>query len=275
MTIRWLVGAVVLAAGLCATALRAGEPAQVHELPTTRALQQGRLVSRESKDHALHQLDLRPADTAAGKGTSVTLIDVLTGTGDWARLDAVHLPALDATVPAAARAQLHWFYGGMVGWMPVPAGWRLREAVIGADGNTGYTFVAPAGAASGWLSYGITPACLSCVLGQVEGLLPGAYRQEAAHGHAHGAGPLSLRPVPDALAHPDACTALLRYRSGALVVRAAVLSSQPLVQPKGDLSAADVYVALPAAQAALAAAIIGDFRHRFVACHAPDGWTGS
>lgn len=264
------VGTAALAAWLCATAAQAAGQTAVHELPTTQVVQQGRFVSREGRDYALRQLVVRPG--GAGHRLPATLIDLLTGTGDWARPDAARLPALATTIPAVVQARLHWFYGGVVGWMPVPAGWRLQEAVIGVDGNTGYTFVAPAGAASGWLSYGVTPACLACVLGDAEGLLPGAHRQEVAHGYAHGVGPLPLRPVPDVLAHPDVCTALLRYRSGALVVRAAELSSLPLAAPEGDLSEAGVYLALPAAQGALAEAIIGDFRHRFVACHAPDGW---
>jgi len=272
MMARRLATAAAALAWLCAPALCAGE--QVHALPTTQTVQAWP-PSREGRDYSLRQRVVHPASDASGKGAPVTLIDVWTGVGEWARPDAGRLPANDMAIPEKARTQLQWFYGDVVGWMPVPSGWRLQNASMGADGNTSYTFVAPRGAASGRLSYGVIPACLSCLLGAAEGLLPGAYEQEVANGYVHGAGPLPPRPEPDVLAHPDECTALLRYRSGSLVAWAAVLSSQPIATPKGDLSEADVFVALPADQAALAEAIIGNFRHRFAACHAPGGWTGS
>jgi len=255
-------------AWMCVPALHAA--GQVHELPTMKGL----WVSREGRDYSLRQAVLHPAGTVAGKGMPVTLIDVLDGTGEWDRPRAVRLPPVDGAVSASARERLHWFYGDVVGWMPVPAGWRLQYVAIGADGNTGYIFVAPAGAASGWLSYGVIPACRGCLLSAVDGLFPGAYEQEVANGYVHGAGPLPLKPVPDMQAHPDDCTALLRYRTGRLTVRAAVLSSEPLAKSEGDLSEADVYVALPARQGGLAEAIVEGFRHRFAACHAPDGWPG-
>jgi hypothetical protein len=266
MTIRCLANVLASMMLLCAPALPAAR--QVHELPAMK----GHWVSREGRDYSLRQAVLHPMGAAAGKRVSVTLVDVVDGTGEWDRPLAARLPPIDMAVPPSIRTQLHWFYGGVVGWMPVPSGWRLQYAARGADGNTGYLFVAPAGAASGWLTYGIIPACLSCLLETADGLLPGAYEQEVANGYVHGPGPLPLRPVPDRLAHPDDCTALLRYRTGRLTVRAAVLSSEPLAKPEGSLSEADVYVALPARQDGIAEAIVGNFRRRFAACHAPDGW---
>jgi hypothetical protein len=66
-----------------------------------------------------------------------------------------------------------------------------------------------------------------------------------------------------------------RYRSDALSVSAAVLSSEPmdgLRSAQGFLSLAEVSVALPSSKAAIADAIMGSFRRTFPACHAPDGW---
>jgi hypothetical protein len=273
MMVRWLAGATALAAWFCTPALHAGGQEQVRKLPVTQEVQQKRFVSQEGKDYVLRQRVVR-TDAVSGEKMSVTLIDVLTGAGDWDRPDAARLPPVDMVVPASVRRRLYWFYDGVIGWMPVPSGWRLQYAASGADGNTSYTFVAPGGAVSGWLAYGVIPACLSCLLGAADGLLPGAYEQEVANGYVHGVGPLPLQPVPDVLEHPDECTALLRYRADPLIARAAVLSSQPLARPKGDLSEADVFVALPAEQATLAEAIIGNFRHHFAACHAPGGWPG-
>lgn len=230
--------------------------------------------SVEGRDYSLRDIAMDHANAHLTGGIPVTLIDVFTGTGDWARPDLAHLPAYKATMPTRLRGQFRLFYGQVVGWMLVPAGWRVQFAAIGADGNTGYTFVAPTGAGSGWLDYGVTPACRSCLLANADGLLPGAWDQLVAQGYVHGAMPWHPAPVPDRLDHPDECTALLRYGSGTLSVHAAVLSSVPMDSKRGDLSLAEVYAALPSFRAASAEAIVDSFRRAYPACHAPNGWPG-
>ncbi|HET6553001.1 MAG TPA: DUF4850 domain-containing protein [Dyella sp.] len=217
-------------------------------------------------DYTLH--------TTMFQGSTVMLIDVHTGTGDWIRTDATRLPPFPLAPPA--KAALQWFFGATVGWMPVPAGWRLQRAAVGADGNTAYTFASPDGVASGWVTYTVVPACESCILQDANGVLPGA----GEHLDASGAGGANLgqtNPVMSWQSHPDDCTAMFRYRSDGLTVHAAVLSSVPisaLDSQKGDLSLAEAYVALPSAKAADADFLLSHFRRAFPACHAPNGWAG-
>jgi hypothetical protein len=128
----------------------------------------------EGQDYSLNDVVVDRANRHLTEGMPVTLIDVRTGTGDWVRPDLADVPAYKANIPAKLSGRFQLFYGGVAGWMLAPEGWRVKHASIGVDGNAGYTFVAPTGRGSGWLDYDITPACLSCVLGEADGLLPGA-----------------------------------------------------------------------------------------------------
>jgi hypothetical protein len=259
---RGLFIAIALLWWLLIPALRATDG--VRELPSAPETQ-----SALGSDYSLH--------TASFAGSSVTLIDVHSGEGDWLRSDPAKLPAFPASTPPSLKGQLQWFYGGVAGWMPVPTGWRVQQASVGADGGTVYTFVAPEGAASGWVSYTVVPACVGCLLQEAEGLLPGAEEHLAELSDAPVANPGQTNPALSWQSHPDDCTALFRYRSGNLQVHAAVLSSEPIAvldNQKGDLSLADIYAALPASKAMLAEFMVTSFRQTFLACHAPGGWAG-
>lgn len=209
-------------------------------------------------------------------GITATLIDVHAGGGDWTRVDAAHLPALPSGTPPA-KESVQWFYGSIAGWMAVPDGWRLQLAAIGVDGNARYSFVAPEGAAGGWVSYAVILACEACVLQEAEGLLPDAGEQL---GRRHDATPIYLgqtNPVMSWQSRPDDCTALFRYRSGGLTVHAAVLSSVAIASldsGKGELSLAQAYAGLPASRGALAEFLLGGFQQAFPACRSPNGWPG-
>lgn len=209
-------------------------------------------------------------------GTTVTLIDVHGGVGDWVRVDPAKLPPLPAAPPKPTKDAPQWFYGEVVGWMAVPGGWRVQRAAIGADGGTDYTFVAPEGTAKGWLTYTVIPACVGCQLEEAAGLLPGAGERMGTFAEAPEIRLGQTNPVMSWQSHPDDCTALFRYRSGGLNVQAAVLSSAPfsaLDDQKGaDLSVADLYIAVPAPDAAVATYLLDTFRQTFRACHSPRGW---
>ncbi|WP_430391840.1 DUF4850 domain-containing protein [Dyella sp. 20L07] len=236
----------------------------VRELPATPELQ-----SAVGTDYVLH--------SSTFGGVPITLIDVNSGEGDWIRPDGSALPAFPRDPPVAMKEQLQWFYGGVVGWMPVPLGWRVQRAVIGADGSTVYTFVAADGAASGWVTYTVIPACVGCLLQEAEGLLPGVMERLTTLNDAPAASLGQTNPVMDQQTHSDDCTALFRYRRGALSVHAAVLSSEPIAvldSQKGDVSVADIYVALPASKSSLAEFLTSSLRAAFPACHAPNGWPG-
>jgi hypothetical protein len=254
---------------LVATTLLWGMMSQVHaaagvrELPTTPEIR-----SALATDYALR--------TLAFGGVTVTLIDVHSGAGDWTRPDPAKLPALPSS-PSPPKDAVQWFYGDVAGWMAVPQGWRVQRATIGVDANAHYTFTAPEGATSGWVTYTVIPACEECLLQESEALLPGAGEQLATR---HDATPIYLgqtNPVMSWQSRPDDCTALFRYRLGGLTVHAAVLSSVPvpaLETGKAALALADVYAALPAAKSALADFMVGGFRQAFPACRSPQGWSG-
>jgi len=208
-------------------------------------------------------------------GATVSLIDVHSGVGDWSRPDAAKLPALPS--PPSGKDGVQWFYGEAVGWMAVPTGWHVQRAAVGADATARYTFVAAEGAASGWLTYAVIPACDECLLRAAEALLPDAGEQLAARHDSTAINLGQTNPVMSWQSRPDDCTALFRYRSGGLTVNAAVLSSVPvsaLQSGKGALSLADIYVALPASKASLAEYLTGNFRQTFQACRSPQGWAG-
>lgn len=256
--------AVVATALLWHLALPAQAAEGVRELPSTPDIQ-----SAAGVDYTLR--------TVPFGGVSVTLIDVHSGTGDWTKPDITKLPALPSGAPSSSKDAVQWFYGSVAGWMAVPQGWRVQLAAIGADANARYTFVAPEGASSGWVTYAVIPACEECLLRDAEGLLPEAGEQL---GSRHDAPPILLgqtNPVMNWQSRPDDCTALFRYRVGGLTVHAAVLSSVPIASMgtgKGELSLAETYAALPVSKAALADAMISGFRQAFPACRSPLGWQG-
>jgi hypothetical protein len=254
------VATMALLWGVCACA-QVHAATGVRELP---AAPEG--VSTAGTDYTLR--------TVPFGGTSVTLIDVHGGLGDWTRPTVADLSPLPSSTPPG-KDTVQWFYGGIATWMAVPVGWRLQRASIGADANARYTFVAPEGAASGWITYSVIPACEECLLQEAEGLLPNAGEQLASR---HDAPPVLLgqtNPVMSWQSRPDDCTALFRYRANGLTVHAAVLSSVPvsaLETGKGDLALADVYAALPASKSALADFMVNGFRQTFHACQSPEGW---
>lgn len=255
-----IVGVVLWS--LCLTALHAATG--VRELRSTPERR-----SAPDADYALH--------TTPYGGASVTLIDVHAGGGDWLRTDPAKLPPFPADAPVVGKSPLQWFYGVVAGWMPVPAGWRLQRAEIGMDGGTVYTYASPDGAAAGWITYTVIPACVGCMLDETNGLLPGAGERLARLSGSPESNLGQTNPVMSWQSRPDDCTALFRYRSGGLTVHAAVLSSVPisaLDSQKGDLAVADVYAALPTGKSGAVDYLLGHFRQAFPACHSPNGWPG-
>lgn len=254
--------AVVLMAWFITGDLHAQSAGDVRELRTTP----------ETRSVAGADYTLR---TVPFSGSTVTLIDVQTGVGDWTRPDAAHLPALPAPSSPTGKDTVQWFYGGVAGWMAAPTGWRVQRAAIGADGNARYTFVAPEGAGGGWIAYSVIPACEECSLREAEALLPGAGEALATRHDVVAIQLGQTNPVMSWQSRPDDCTALFRYRTSGLTVHAAVLSSVSIdafAAGKGDLALADVYAALPANRSALADFVVNGFRASFAACRSPGGW---
>ncbi|MEO7066320.1 MAG: hypothetical protein ABI114_05400 [Rhodanobacter sp.] len=167
---------------------------------------------------------------------------------------AVAPPAFIAKIPTKFRSKIALFQGDdLMRWQVVPKGWHLQNAVEGADGTSGITFVAPDGASHGWLTIGYSPANMTNILSGGEGLFPSAHRRFDAFFHVQTPA-VTLVPKPDALTHPNRCTARLSYRSGNLVVKGLQLW-QPMQLDRAHVShdpyLIGIYVALPARDVAL------------------------
>lgn len=258
MRIRFCNIVVMALLSMLGTSVRAGE--DVRELPAAPEMR-----SAAGADYVLR--------TVPFAGTTVTMIDVHSGAGDWTRPEASKLPALPA--PPSGKDTVQWFYGGVAGWMAVPTGWHVQRATIGVDATARYTFVAADGAAAGWVAYAVIPACEECMLQAAEALLPGAGEQLAARHDASSINLGQTNPVISWQSRPDDCSLLFRYRKDGLSVHAAVLSSVSIAtwdSSKTTLALADVYAALPAAKAALADYLVDSFRQAYPACRSPQGW---
>jgi len=255
--------AVMAVVVLCALSIATQAATNVRELPSAPELR-----SAPGADYDLRKLPFG--------GITVTLIDVH-APGDWVRPESARLPALPAPSSPSGKDTVQWFYGSVAGSMAVPAGWHIQRAATGADGGTQYVFAAPEGVSGGWVSYEVIPVCVGCALGDANGLLPNAGEQLAELG-TPAADLGQTQPVMSWQSRPDDCTLLFRYRSGGLVVHAAVQSSVTIASTsadqKGALALAEVYVALPASTSSMADFVVSSFRQAFPACRSPNGWRG-
>jgi hypothetical protein len=213
--------------------------------------------------------DFKALDGAKRAVTDVpaTLLDVMNGLGEWEAPRPEEAPAFTVPIPAALRSQIALFYSNVGGWMIVPRGWVVHSAGVGVNGNSGFTFVAPTGAKDGWMGHRTAPACMGCMYSEADGIIPGAHQgwvDLMTKGVADSKVPTSqgpeslLVPTPDAITHPDACTAILRYRvPSSPPVHAFVYLGHP---GAADLIMSKLQVALPDTKSTLADFIIGIFQ---------------
>jgi hypothetical protein len=228
-------------------------------------------------DYRLH--DFKALDGAGHPITDVpaTLLDVMTGGGDWDAPKPDEVPAFTVAIPTAFRSQVALSYSAASGWVIVPRGWIVHGAAVGVDGTSGFTFVAPTGAKDGWMGRRTAPACMGCMYGGADGIIPGAHQRLVdlmTTGLADLKAPKSqepeprLVPTPDAMTHPNACTALLRYHvPSSPPVRAFVYLGRP---GDGDLIMSNLYVALPDTKSTLADFVIRTFQKTYAVCRAGD-----
>ena len=235
-------------------------PRTMHELTSPPVSS----ISVANKDYRLRTVHPSDAKGRAIVDVPATSVSVFDGMGAWEVVESSALPPFTRTIPADVRKGVQLFYASASGWMIVPRGWRMRQARVGADGGALFTFVAPAGVASGWLSREETPACIMCILGGAEGLFRGAHRQlDQMMGETTPTPVLS--PKPDLFERLDSCTVRLVYR----LPHSPPVRSIEFYWQKGDPSFSELVVALPKAESKVADFLLAAFadEKRDPACH--------
>ncbi|WP_266158476.1 DUF4850 domain-containing protein [Dyella silvatica] len=241
----------------------------LHAAPTTAADHVHQLAGAPSRYSSTEGRDYRltaihPKDASGQLLTDIPSwrIDLNDAEGDWEEPNA-NLPALQPAIPAALRNQIALVHTNAVGWIIIPRGWRVQRAIVGEDGNAIFNFIAPTGAADGWLTLEEIPACLGCMYRAAEGIFPDAHKQLDGLLGTSTPKP-TLSPQPDSLSHPDRCTARLTYQpSKSPTVQAVMVLDQ-----QGDPSLAAMYAALPASQTALTQFLITRYRSTQPSCAA-------
>ena len=169
-------------------------------------------------------------------GVPAWLIDIDGPTG-WDSGVKSGPPSFVGSKSARFRNRVALFGSDQAGWLVVPKNWRVRYAVEGAQPGYGLGFVAPGGAAAGWMISWSTSG-MGSILASGEGLFPSAQRRYLAFiNRPVGAGltpvtfvqgTVRLSPTPTSIIHPNRCTALVTYRSGGLVVKGIALWQPPI-----------------------------------------------
>lgn len=217
---------------------------RVHYLPDAHSLSVQ--PSKAGEDFRLHEFQAR---NTAGEilNVSAFLLDIPSGAGGWISPEPSGVPPFPETLPTVMRNRVQLIYNGnnsddAVGWLVVPRGWILWTAGIGADGSTRIEFRAPGDRYAGWMALGEEGGCEGCMPEVVAGL---GIRAAAHTFTGNTFFPLNakLSPKPNVLVHPDACTALITYQTGNLIVHGAIIL---YTREKGGADGTDsLYIGLP------------------------------
>jgi len=205
-------------------------------------------------------------------GVPAWLIDIDGPTG-WDSGVKSGPPSFVGSKSARFRNRVALFGSDQAGWLVVPKNWRVRYAVEGAQPGYGLGFVAPGGAAAGWMISWSTSG-MGSILASGEGLFPSAQRRYLAFvNRPVGAGltpvtfvqgTVRLSPTPTSITHPNRCTALVTYRSGGLVVKGIALWQPPMHPYSSDPYSTAMYIAMPAKDTVLQTYLVEMFeRTRF------------
>lgn len=197
--------------------------AQVHYLPDVHSMSAQRSIL--GTDFRLHPYR---AKGMGGKILDVpaNLLDIPSGTGGWISPEPNSVPAFPVLLPRNMHNRIQLFYSGEKGspemWLVVPRDWVIWNAGNGADGSFSFQFIAASGLTSGWMQVSGQGGCAGCMPEVVSGLgIPAAERAFKDNEFP----PLNAKlwPKPSALVHPDACAALLTYKTGKNTIHGAVL----------------------------------------------------
>ncbi|MFC5742464.1 DUF4850 domain-containing protein [Dyella tabacisoli] len=246
---------LLLAIGLNSASASAAE--NIHQLAGAPS----RFSSVEGRDYRL--VAAHPKDASGQVLTDIPAwrIDVRDSEGEWEENSDAKLPAWQPSIPAALRPHITLMHANAVGWIIVPRGWRVQRAVVGDDGNAIFNFIAPAGAATGWLTLEEIPACMGCMYSAADGILPDAHKLHDALMETSTPKP-TLSPKPDSLSYPNRCTARLAYRPAQSPAVQAVL----MLDQRSDPNFSAIYAALPGDQVALTNFILATHRTAHTDC---------
>ncbi|WNL46608.1 DUF4850 domain-containing protein [Dyella sp. BiH032] len=238
----------------------------VHAEPQQRTLTgpPSHYLSTQGEDFRL--VPAHPRDGAGRPITRLpaTRIELKDEEGEWEQVRDADIPPFALPLADEVRPQLQLFYASATGWMVVPRGWKPRRTAVGVDGNTIFSFVAPDGAAAGWMSWTLYPACLGCIYEAAQGLFPGAHKALDELMETRTPEP-SLEPRPDTLERLDRCTVRLAYRLPASPpVRAMAVFDQT-----GDPFYRELAVGVPESRSALAASLLASFQSAHGGCGKP------
>ena len=237
-----------------------------HAEPQQRALTgpPSHYVSRQGEDFRLVPAHPRDSAGRALTGVPAARIELKDEEGDWAATRDADIPPFTAPLADDIRPQVQLFYADATGWLVVPRGWKPQRTAVGMDGNTVFSFTAPEGAAAGWMSWTLYPACLGCIYEAAQGLFPGAHRQLDALMETRTPDP-ALEPRPDTLERIDRCTVRFAYKLPASPpVRAMAVFDQTT-----DPFYREFAIALPDARSTLAAFLLASFQSAHGGCGKP------
>jgi hypothetical protein len=223
-----------------------------------------RYVSRQGEDFRLVPAHPRDGAGQAVTGMPAAYIELKDEEGGWEAIGDADVPTFALSLPDQVRRQSQLFYANATGWLVVPRGWKPLRTAVGVDGNTVFSFVAPGGAAAGWMTWTLYPACLGCIYEAAQGLFPGAHRQLDALMETRTAEPV-LDPKPDALERPDRCTVRVAYHPPASPPAQAIA----VFDQTGDPFYRELAIAVPASQAATADGLLASFRSVHGGCGKP------
>lgn len=232
-----------IAGSLAWTLIGSVRAAPVHYLPHVHSLSAERsFLGRDVRLHAYH---------AGGKDGRILdvpayLLDVPSGAGGWISPSPDTVPAFPEPLPRRMLDKTQLFYSGGKGssglWLVVPRNWVVWSAAYGGDGSSRIQFIPASGRGSGWMQVSGQSGCYGCMPEVVAGLgIPAAERAFKDNEFF----PLNAKlwPKPSVLIHPDACTALLTYRTNESTVHGAVLV---YVDADGQAEATEsLYISLP------------------------------
>ena len=248
-----MVGLIWVSLTAISGAAQAASPVDAHQL--MQAPTASRSVSPRS--FRIHEVHAIAPGGAVIDVPAHTLVIQPGGLHQRSKRQPDRLPAYSSTISRPMSNKLGLYYGTAFGWMLVPRSWVVWSAGAGLDGTSFVLFAPSGGPAFGWMEVTAIPACRGCMWGASNGLIPAAFAS-IGKDFQHDEPPMTkIVPAPIGLAHPNACTAVLRYQPGnsSLQVRAVMQLSDQLSTPWFR----SLHLALPSKNRALSDYLIEHF----------------
>ncbi len=247
-------------AGITCTSAAASFTSNVHVLPAPPVNLKPMPCSKECR------IEPYIAHDSSGHALNIParIVGLFTGALFWDSPNPSKVPAFTLAVPQNLRDRIAIYYAKPVGWMVVPRGWILATAGEGADGGTGFEFIAPRTSSApktgqlGWMLVGLVPACVGCMYDEADGIIPGAHEAMIKLFPNLPEEPPRLVPKPEFIEYPDPCTATFRYSLPQSPPVQALVYFGPY-QEEGDMFETNIYIAMPDSKSNLVDFIIKNF----------------